>query len=132
MADLKTTCPVCDEDITITERAIKIAVSHMSQTAGKPLAGCPNCCRVLVLPGVDGANVDQWISTYDQKQDSGDWLECLPLQDDMHAKMPNGFVEHMGVKNWTPGDATQAIPKQAYMVAYGVDPECAWAKMKGK
>jgi hypothetical protein len=132
MADLKSTCPVCDEDIIISERAIKLSVMHMGETAGNALVGCPNCCRVLILPGVDGANLDQWISDYDKKQESGDWLECLPFLDDMNAKEPNGFIEELGVKKYTPGDSTQAIPRRAYMVAYGIDPECALAKMRGK
>ena len=131
MTDLKTICINCDEDIIITERNIRLAVMHMGRTAGKAIVTCPNCCIGLVLPDVptDGAALEQWITKYDT-ENKNDWLACLPLLDPMIAKMPNGFVAHLGVKWWTPGDETIGLTALDYMLRYGLNPACAWAKMQ--
>jgi hypothetical protein len=133
MADLKSICPVCDQDIVIPERSIVVAVMHKDTTEGKALVGCPNCCRILVLPSdipTDGVALNAWIAKYDTEAETN-WLQCAKLLDDMHAKLPNGFVEHIGVRYWTPGDDTQSISTSNYILRYGINPVCAWAK-RGK
>ena len=131
MPDLKSICPVCDKDITITEMEVRIATMHMKETGGKAIIGCPECCHVLVLPYNKGQDLAEWIAGYDTP-DGDNWLTCLPLLDAMDAKMPNGFVEHLGIKWWTPGDETQAIPASKYMMQYGIVPAYAWNKMGHK
>jgi hypothetical protein len=132
--ELNSICPVCDKDIKIDAGSIKRAVMHRNATEGKALVGCPECCHVLTLPDIPATgdvNLDEYISKYDTREED-DWLACLPLLDAMDAKMPNGFVEHLGVKWWTPGDETQAIPPLQYMLKYGISPECAWIAMRKK
>ncbi len=102
MPDLSVICPVCDKDIVIPERAITIAVKRRSETGGKILLSCPECCRVLI-PAEDVPTADtelrQWIV---EKAETQNWLECIPLLDDIVAKMPSGFVEHHGVRQYRP------------------------------
>ena len=132
MTELNSICPVCSEDIKIMDGSIKRAVMHMAQTKQKALVSCPNCCHVLCLPKnipTSGeAELTTWIAQYDTKESSG-WLSCIPLIDPMHAKMPNGFVEHLNVRFWTPGGDTMPIPALEYMMKYGIDPKLAWTKM---
>jgi hypothetical protein len=131
MTEARGICPVCDKDITVMDGSIKRAVMHMAQTAGKALIACPNCCHVLYLdkiPTTGDADLMAWIALYDTKE-AKSWLPCIPLLDPMDAKMPNGFVEHLNVRYWTPGDDTEAIPAINYMIKYGIEPALAWAMM---
>ena len=50
MAKLTTICPVCENDISIESRDIKLAVMQKGKTAGKTIIGCPACARVLDCP----------------------------------------------------------------------------------
>jgi hypothetical protein len=132
MTELDSICPVCDKDIKFMDGSIRRALMHKAKTAGKALVSCPNCCHVLVLntiPTTGDADLEEWIAQYDSKKDNPDSLPCIPLLDPMDAKMPNGFVEHLNVRFWTPGDDTKAVPALDYMMKYGVDPALAWAMM---
>ena len=135
MTELHSICPVCDSDIVIKDASIRRAVMHMAKTKKKALVSCPNCCHVLFLPSniptTGEADLTAWIAQYDTKESSG-WLSCIPLIDPMNAKMPNGFVEHLNVRFWTPGDDTKALPALDYIMKYGIDPKLAWAKMGHK
>jgi len=134
MTETHTMCPFCDNEVTIMDGSIKRAVMHMAQTGGKALVACPNCCHVLVLdkvPTTGDADVSAWIAQYDIQKAKG-WLPCIPLLDSMDAKMPNGYVEHLNVKFWTPGDDAKAIPAIEYMMKYGIEPAMAWVMMGHK
>ena len=64
MKDIKTDCPVCEAEITITGREIKLASQHRKETGGKVLVSCPECCRALALPDPipEGeADLEAWI-----------------------------------------------------------------------
>lgn len=45
MAKLTTICPVCENDISIESRDIKLAVMQKGKTGGKTIIGCPACAR---------------------------------------------------------------------------------------
>jgi hypothetical protein len=133
MTELKIMCPDCTMESTITDSSVRRAMMLRSQTKGFALIACPNCAHVLKLDQVpakidDVKVLDEWIAQYDIKVNDS-WLPCLPLLDPMNAKMPNGYVKHLNVKYWTPGDDTQAIPAIQYMLKYGIEPELAWAMM---
>jgi len=131
MTETHTMCPFCDNEITIMDGSIKRAVMLMAQTGGKALVACPNCCHVLPLdniPTTGDADLIEWIAQYDIKE-AKSWLPSIPLLDPMHAKMPNGFVEHLNVRFWTTGDNTIAITALDYILKYGIDPALAWARM---
>ena len=125
MSDIVSICPVCDADITISEREIKIAVKRRADTQGTVLLTCPACCRVLVpdegAPEGD-AELIQWI--VQQVEDEG-WLPCVRMLDPVLEKMPAGDIEHRGVKEYRPGSGDDLLPRRAYMLKYGIDPECA-------
>lgn len=131
MADIETICPVCDNDITILERAIKIAVKRRADTGGRVLLTCPECCRVLVPDegAPEGeAELIQWITT--QAEEEG-WLPCIPLLDDTLARMPSGSVSHHGVKEYQPGGGNEKLTRRPYMMKYGIDPECSLKQQRG-
>jgi len=92
---------------------------------------CPECCRVLVpdeaVPGGEGELI-QWIAA---KDEDDNWLKCIPMLDPMHEKMPSGSVEHHGVKEYRAGAGDEPLTKRAYMVKYGIDPECSLKKQRG-
>ena len=131
MSNIESICPVCDADITISERDIKIAVKRRGDTEGQILLTCPACCRVLVpnegAPEGD-AELIQWIV---QQAEDGGWLPCVPMLDPMLEKMPAGYVEHLGVKEYRPGAGDDPLPRRAYMLKYGIDPECSLRKQRG-
>jgi hypothetical protein len=125
---MKAICPVCDKDIEIGERDIKIAVQHKAETQGMNLVSCPECCRVLVLPNdlpVDGDQLRQWIS---ENEDSDDWLGDLCNLKGIVASKPTGFIEELGVREYRPGSGSKPLPKRKYMLAYGINPACAQDK----
>jgi hypothetical protein len=123
MSDFETTCTVCEKDISITEREIKLAIQHKGETGGKILVSCPECCRVLVMPDdtPEGADLSQWI-TYVQD------VVCVPILDDDYIRIPAGKVVLLGKTSYKPGGGDQALGKRAYMYRYGINPECAVAK----
>ena len=124
MTNFETTCPVCENDISITEKEIKLAIRAKPDTGGKILVSCPECCRVLVMPeGMpEGADLAQWITDV---QD----VVCVPILDDDYIRLPSGGgIEILGKKTYKPGGGDQALGKRAYMYRYGINPECAVAK----
>lgn len=129
---IKTICPVCDQDITLDPEKLRHAVVHLGETNGQLVIGCPNCCRVLVVPdippGVTEVQVQEIINQIVQG-DPNDWLNCLPLPVQL-VQEPNGVIDYQGEKLYQPGDGSAGLRKYAYMAIYGVDPECMWAKMK--
>ena len=136
MTELHSICPVCESNIVIMDGSIKRAMMHMAKTAGRVLVSCPNCCRVLPLPGnfptTGDADLNAWIAQLDSMDSTNHCWPCIGLLDPMDARMPKGFVEHLDVRFWTPGDDIEAIPALDYMMKYGIDPVCAWAKMGHK
>jgi hypothetical protein len=98
MTEIVTTCPVCEEDITITDRDIKLSIQHKGDTGGKILVSCQNCCRVLVMPEdmPQGADLDQWIT------DVGD-VVCVPILNDDYIRIPAGKTVLLGKTTYMPG-----------------------------
>jgi hypothetical protein len=125
MADLKIICPVCEEDIIISPREIKLAVRHKGSTGGKALVSCPMCSRVLVLLGdapVEDAALEAWIPNVDDTM-------CVPMLSDAAIRIPAGEGDELGAKVYRPGGGGPALPKRQYMARYGIDPERALKKM---
>jgi hypothetical protein len=127
MTDIETICPICEKDITIKARDIKLAVQHIKETNNKLLVGCPECCRVLLIPEKlpEGGYLDEWIATI---AENDDWCGCVPLLDPTQAKIPNGSYSDLGVTMYRPGSGGAPMRKRAYMLLYGIDPECHLAK----
>jgi len=131
MTDLKAICPVCDNDIVIPDRTIKIAVKRKADTGGRVLLTCPECCRVLVPEGdvpAEEKYLTQWIV---QMAEDDNWLPCIPMLDPMHEKMPTGYVSHHGVKEYRSGAGDEPLTRRAYMLEYGIDPECSLKQQRG-
>lgn len=127
MNDILTICPVCEMDITITARELKIASQHRGETGNKVLVSCPNCCRSLALPDPipEGeAELEEWATDV-----SG--CCCIPLLNEEDVRMPNGIIDNQGKKAWRPGCGGQALMKRPYMFRYGINPEAMWLKMQG-
>lgn len=125
LKDIMIVCPVCEEDITLAARDIKLAYRH--KTAGKTLIGCPNCARVLVLP-VDGLKDDAELDAYISSVDD---CCCIPLLDEDVVRIPAGFVAQLGKKMYRAGGGGPLLAKRDYMAKYGIDPEIALAKRGG-
>lgn len=120
MAALKTICPVCESDISIAGKDIKLAVMQKAKTAGKPLVGCPACARVLVISDAPDTDVSQWI---EKVSESDDWLGCVPLMDPEQAKIPTGYIGDLAFRRYKPGQGGEPLPRREYMVRYGIDPK---------
>jgi hypothetical protein len=122
-------CPVCEEDIVISTREIKLAVRHKGSTGGKALVSCPHCSRVLVLPAdapEDDAALDAWLPSVADTM-------CVPMLSDEAIRIPAGMADELGKKVYRPGGGGPALPKRLYMARYGIDPENALRKMgRGK
>jgi hypothetical protein len=125
MQNLEVTCPVCENDIVITEKEMKLAVQHIAETGGVPLVSCTECCRVLSLPEMptNGDLLENWVPDV-----SGE--TCVPFLDDEFVREPNGVTIHLGAKVYTSGSGVTGLTKRAYMHRYGMNPECAIAKNK--
>jgi hypothetical protein len=127
MKDITTDCPICEEEITITGREIKLASQHRKETGGKVLVSCPKCCRVVALPDPipDGeAELEEWAT------DIKDCC-CVPILNEEDVRLPNGIIDNQGKKAWRPGGGGPALMKRLYMFRYGINPETMWAKMQG-
>jgi hypothetical protein len=125
MSEILTICPVCEKDIKITERDILLAVQHKVDTGGNILVSCPECCRALVVPDVDEANVTEWVISIAERDD---WNGCVPMLDDTQIRIPSGSRGDMGVLEYVPGSGGPAMRKRPYMWKYGVNPECHMKK----
>ena len=124
MTEITTVCFVCEEDITITERDIKLAIQHKKDTGGKVLVSCPNCCRVLVMPEdmpEEGADLAQWITNVDD-------VMCVPMLEEDYIRIPAGKTTILGKTTYMPGGGSGGLMKRPYMFKYGINPECALAK----
>lgn len=128
MKDVNITCPVCEEDVTITAREIRLAMQHRNETGGKALVSCSNCCRVMVLPDnipEGDVELEEWIV---KQAESNDWLACLRLLEPELEKEPLGCNDYNGKKLYIAGLGGQGLTKRAYMFAFGIDPERMLAK----
>lgn len=124
MPKIQLICPVCEEDIEIADREIKIAIQHKKDTGGNVLVSCPECCRVLVMPKdmpVGNAELDQWVTDV---QD----VVCVPILNDDYIRIPTGQSDLLGKKTYMSGGGDTALMKRSYMFRYGVNPECALRK----
>lgn len=124
MSKIELICPVCENDISISTREIKLAISHKKETGGNVLVSCPECCRVLVMPlGVpeDTEAVEQWITDVDN-------VTCVPLLNGDYVRIPSGSITLLGRTTYKPGGGDTALPKRQYMFRYGINPECAVSK----
>jgi hypothetical protein len=127
MKEILIICPICEEDIVISERELKIASQHRKETGGKVLISCPKCHRVLALPNPlpEGeAELEEWATSVED-------CCCVPLLNDEDVRMPNGCIDNLGKKVYRPGGGGPALMKRAYMFRYGINPETAWAEMGG-
>jgi len=117
--------PGCDKDIELEPGKILRAKLRQKQTTGKPIIGCPLCCHIMVLPNVipdDPVMFEQFISELEK---SNDWLgECVPMIDPTMIRMPSGSQTIHGTTLYSSGTG-ELLDKYAYMVVYGIDPECA-------
>lgn len=125
-------CPVCEKEVTITSREIKLAIQHKKDTGGLALVSCPECCRALVLPeGIpqSGAELEEWIIS--EIEDPEDCCGCVPMLDPTQEQIPTGSYADLGVTFYRPGGGGVAMKKRPYMYAYGIDPACHIAKNPG-
>lgn len=120
MAKLVTICPVCENDISIASRDIKLAVMQKDKTAGKTIIGCPACARVLVISDAPEKDISQWVEKVSADED---WLGCIPLMDPEQAKIPTGTVGDLAFLRYKPGGGGEPLPRREYMVRYGIDPK---------
>ena len=98
---------------------------HKGSTGGKALVSCPQCSRVLVLPGdapADDVALEAWIPNVDDTM-------CVPMLSDTAIRIPAGIAGELGAKVYRPGGGGPALAKRPYMARYGIDPERALAKM---
>ena len=122
---IKTICTICDQEIDLDPGQVERAKLHQSETNGFLLIGCPNCCRVMVLP-------EEARTLKEEGADGENWLDCIPLMEPQLAAEPNGVNDYLGEKVYRPGDGSEQLRKWPYMLKFGVDPECMWQKMKPK
>jgi len=125
MKDISIICPVCEEDIIIPAREIKLAVRHKATTCGKALVGCPNCSRALALPDPlpeTDAELEAWPGNISD-------VLCIAMLNDEDVKIPAGKFDNLGKVVYRPGGGGPALMKRPYMAKYGIDPEKALAKM---
>ena len=120
MAKLTTICPVCENDISIASRDIKLAVMQKDKTAGKTIIGCPACARVLVISDAPEKDISQWVEKVSADED---WLGCIPLLNPEQAKIPAGTTGDLAFIQYKPGGGGEPLPRREYMVRYGIDPK---------
>jgi hypothetical protein len=122
-------CPVCEEETTITEKEIRMAIQHRGSTGGKILVFCDQCCRALVLPEdvpTDGAALEQWITAEEENPD--DCCECVPMLDRNQEITPNGGYADLNLWYYRPGNGKTPLPERRYRYTYGISPKCYQAK----
>ncbi len=124
--NILTICPVCEHDMEITARDLKLAIRHKSETGNKILVHCPTCCRALRMPDdmpTKETEIDAWVGSVED-----DWESCVPMLDDTQARTPSGSYSDLGVTVYKPGSGGKAVGKRIYMYKYGINPECYLAK----
>ena len=107
MAKLTTICPVCENDISIASRDIKLAVMQKGKTAGKTIIGCPACARVLVIEDAPEKDISQWVEKVSADED---WLGCIPLLNPEQAKIPSGTTGDLAFIQYKPGGGGELDP----------------------
>ncbi len=127
MEPIRTICPNpgCDKDITLDPGRILKAVLRKKQTNGKALIECPLCCHVMVLPDEIPTNMvmfEQYIN--DLEKNNGYLGDCVPMIDPTMIRMPTGSRVIHGSTLYSSGTG-ELLDKYAYMVKYGINPECA-------
>ncbi len=123
--NIKIDCPVCEEEVEISARDIRLAIQHKNKTGGKALVSCPECCRVLVLPeGVpeSGDALEEWVTK--EAENPEDCCGCVPVLDENVVKTPTGGYKDLNVWYYRPGGGGNALRKREYMLEYGINPEC--------
>lgn len=123
MPEIPTICPICEADISIADREVRLASQH--RASGKVLVSCPECCRVLALPEpipAGSAELEAWITSVED-------CCCVPFLNDDVVRIPAGSENVLGKKVYRPGGGGPGLMKRAYMARYGIDPERALAKM---
>ena len=123
LKNIMTVCPVCEENITLAARDIKLAYRH--KTSGKTLIGCPNCAMVLELPLPDELEDDAELEAYISSVED---CCCVPLLDEDVVRIPAGYTAQLGKRMYRPGGGGPSLAKRDYMAKYGIDPEIALAK----
>ena len=123
---IKAICPVCDQDIEITDDAIRHSIVHLPETNNVLLVSCPNCCRALV-PNATGDRLQELSVVLPGQAEN--WLACVPLLEPQLIQEPNGCNDYQGEKVYRPGDGNDQLRRYPYMFKYGIDPACMWAKM---
>lgn len=125
---ISTICPVCEKDIEIKTREIKLSMRHKKETGGKVLVSCPECCRALKLDDTvptEESLIDSWVGEVSKDED---WCGCLPMLDPTQEKTPAGSYSDLGVTVYRPGGGGKALGKYPYMAKYGINPQCYMAK----
>ena len=127
MSSIETDCPICESPISISEKEIRLAISHKKDTDGKMLVTCPACCRALVLEGdkPEDLSVEEWIAEIAKDED---WCGCVPMLDPNQERIPAGGYADLNLWVYQPGGAGKALPRRQYMAAYGIDPQCYMEK----
>jgi len=132
MADIIIECPACYRDTVITERMLRSGIKH-SKDIGAILVWCADhCCRVIRVPvavPTEDSEFSKWIQN--ESENPADMMKCVPMIDATQARTPTGSTGDLGVLRYQPGGGGPALDKWAYMVAYGINPECHLAKNPG-
>jgi len=129
MPNIEIICPICEKDISLTEREIKLAVRAKKDTGGMILVSCPECCRVLRIASEVPDDITEWIA--EAAEDPDQCCPCVPMLDSTQEQIPNGSYADLGVTFYRPGNGGKPMKKRAYMTTYGINPECHMAKNPG-
>ena len=134
MKGINTICgnPGCDKDITFAGAKISRAVMRRKYTNGIAIIGCPACAHVNLLPEDIPTKPDMLEEYIVQFEESGNYLECIPLLDNANAFLPSGYEIQAGTTKYRSGNGGPFLDKYQYMVKYGIDPEIAYDMGKVK
>lgn len=134
MKGINTICgnPGCDKDITLPGAKVKRAIMRRKYTNGTAMIGCPECAHVMLLPDDIPTKPDMLEEYILVFEESGNYLECIPLLDSAHAFLPSGFEIQAGTTKYRSGNGGPFLDKYQYMVQYGIDPEIAYDMGKVK
>ena len=126
MPPIEIMCPVCEKDISLTEREIKLAVRAKTETGGMVLVSCPECCRALRIASEIPDDIAEWIA--EAAEDPDTCCPCVPMLDPVQEQIPNGSYADLGVTFYRPGGGGKPMKKRPYMATYGINPECHTSK----